>query len=76
MITIKDVAKAANVSISTVSRVMNAADNVNPEISKRVWSEIRRLGYTPNNAARSLSRKSTNAIGVVVNNLHDPFFYI
>ncbi len=75
MITIKDVAKAANVSISTVSRVMNAADNVNPEISKRVWSEIRRLGYTPNNAARSLSRKSTNAIGVVVNNLHDPFFY-
>lgn len=75
MVTIKDVALAANVSISTVSRVMNNADNVNPEIRKRVLKAVKELGYTPNNAARSLAKKTTSAIGVVVNNLHDPFFH-
>jgi len=74
-LTIKDVAKLANVSISTVSRVMNNAKNVNPELRKRVLEAIKELGYTPNNAARSLAKRTANVIGVVVNNLHDPFFH-
>ena len=75
MVTIKDVAECAKVSMATVSRVINNAYNVNPEIKERVKAAIQELGYTPNNAARVLAKRKTNAIGVIVNNLHDPFFY-
>lgn len=75
MATIKDVAALANVSIATVSRVLNSAENVNVDIKERVLTAIKTLGYVPNSAARVLARRKTNAIGVVVNNLHDPFFH-
>lgn len=74
-VSIKDVAKRANVSIATVSRVVNKIDGVKPQMKEKVLDAIKELGYSPNTAARSLVRRRTNAIGIVVNNLHDPFFY-
>lgn len=75
MATIKDIAREAGVSLATVSRVINHMDNVSDEVRERVEAVIKRLGYNPNNAARALVMKKTNSIGIVVNNLHDPFFY-
>lgn len=75
MATIRDIAREAGVSLATVSRVINHMDNVSDEARERVEAVIKRLGYNPNNAARSLATKKTNTIGVIVNNLHDPFFY-
>lgn len=74
-VSIKDVAKRADVSIATVSRVVNKVDGVTPKMSEKVVEAIRELGYSPNTAARSLVRRRTNAIGIIVNKLHDPFFY-
>jgi len=65
-VTIKDVAKEANVSISTVSRVINDSKPVSDEIKQRVMEVIRRLGYTPNPIARNLVTKKTQLVGVIV----------
>lgn len=65
-ITIKDVAKKANVSISTVSRVINKSKPVSDEIRERVEEVIEELNYEPNPIARSLVMKKTNLIGVIV----------
>lgn len=75
IITIKDVAEAADVSLATVSRVINKCDNVKPERRDKVLKAIEKLGYLPNQAARSLVKKKTETIGIIINNLHDPFFY-
>ncbi len=72
---IKDVAREADVSLATVSRVINHLDGVKPEMQQRVRDAIAKLGYSPNHAARALVTQKTNAIGIIVNNLHDPFFY-
>lgn len=56
-ITIKDVAKKANVSISTVSRVINDSKPVSDDIKMRVVKVIEELGYKPNPVARSLVTK-------------------
>ena len=48
---------------------------VQPELRERVMEVARELGYVPNTAARALVKRRTDAIGVVVNNLHDPFFH-
>lgn len=75
IITIKDVAKAAGVSIATVSRVINNSDKVKSGRRDKVLKAIEELGYLPNQAARSLVKNKTETIGIIVNNLHDPFFY-
>ncbi len=75
-ITIKDVAKASGVSLATVSRVINGTDMVSKATKEKVMEAVRNLGYNPNNAARALVSQKTNAIGIVVHNLHDPFFMI
>ncbi|NLV59505.1 MAG: LacI family transcriptional regulator [Clostridiales bacterium] len=75
MVTIREIAKLAGVSPTTVSRVLNNSRAVQPEICERVLQVAAQMGYTPNAAARALVKKGTNAIGVVVNNLHDPFFH-
>ena len=64
--TIKDVAKLAEVSISTVSRVINDSKPVSPEARRRVLKAIEDLGYKPNEIARSLVTKKSNLIGVIV----------
>lgn len=68
-VTIKDVAKKANVSISTVSRVINDSKPVSDEIKKRVFDVIEELGYKPNPVARSLVMKKSKLIGVIVPDL-------
>ncbi|KRQ87622.1 HTH-type transcriptional repressor PurR [Caloramator mitchellensis] len=64
-VTIKDVAKLANVSISTVSRVINNASNVNPETKKAVLDAINKLNFKPNRIAQSLGANAFPAIGIV-----------
>ncbi|MDO4662418.1 MAG: LacI family DNA-binding transcriptional regulator [Tissierellia bacterium] len=67
--TIKDVAKLAGVSISTVSRVMNDSKPVSPEARRKVLDAIAKLDFKPNQLARSLVMKKSNLIGVVVKDI-------
>ncbi|MGL4762836.1 MAG: LacI family DNA-binding transcriptional regulator [Sarcina sp.] len=67
-ITIKEVAKEANVSTSTVSRVLSNNSSISDETKKRVRETVERLNYKPNLAARSLVSKKKRMIGVVVPN--------
>ena len=74
MPTIKDVAKKANVSVATVSRVINNTGYVNHETRKIVEVAIEELGYVPNELARSLFRKRSNIIGLIVPHISTYFF--
>lgn len=65
-VTIKDVAKKAGVSISTVSRVINDSKPVSTDIKDRVLQVIEETGYVPNPVARSLVMKKSNLVGVLV----------
>ncbi|KEO83390.1 LacI family DNA-binding transcriptional regulator [Tumebacillus flagellatus] len=67
--TIKDVAKAAGVSITTVSRVLNQYSDVNPKTRTKVLKVVEQLGYRPNSVARSLVMNRTNTVGLVVSDL-------
>lgn len=68
-VTIKDVAKMAGVSISTVSRVINNSKPVSNDIRDRVLAVIKDTNYVPNPVARSLVLKKSNFIGVIVPNI-------
>jgi LacI family transcriptional regulator len=63
---IKDIARLAGVSASTVSRVVNQRQYVKPEIRERVLSLVKETGYVPNNAARSMVLKRTFTVGIVI----------
>lgn len=67
--TIKDVAKLAGVSISTVSRVMNESKPVSPESRRKVLDAIKKLDFKPNEVARSLVMRKSNMIGVIVKDI-------
>lgn len=71
---IKDVAKLAGVSISTVSNVMNGNKLVSKELEKRVRDAINELGYTVNPIASGLRSSKTNTIGVVITSFQRVFF--
>ena len=71
--TIKDVAKKAGVSISTVSRVINDSKPVTNEVKQRVLDVIKETGYVPNPLARSLVTKKSQLIGVIVPEVTDTF---
>ena len=73
-VTIKDVARRANVSVATVSRALNGHVNVADAVRRRVVSIADELRYTPHHAARSLSSRRTHTIGVVLPDLHGEFF--
>lgn len=72
--TIRDVARAANVSIATVSRALNGHGNVRAELREHVQTVAATLGYVPHTGARSLSLARTNAIGVMLPDLHGEFY--
>ena len=74
MATIHDVARKAQVSIATVSRVVNDTRFVDPGIKKRVLAAMRDLDYRPNFIARGLRQRSTYMIGLVVNDNSNPFY--
>ncbi|NLL81006.1 MAG: LacI family transcriptional regulator [Tissierellia bacterium] len=71
--TIKDVAKLAEVSISTVSRVINDSKPVSPEARRKVLKAIDELGYKPNEIARSLVTKKSNLIGIIVDDIGNSY---
>lgn len=73
-ITIKDVAREADVSVATVSRALNGHDNVAEAVRQHVIATASRLRYQPHAAARSLSSRRTQTIGVVLPDLHGEFF--
>ncbi len=72
--TIRDVAKKANVSVSTVSRVINQKGYVHEETKVLVNKIIKELGFIPNQLARSLTNRSSKIIGVIVPHI-GPSFY-
>ncbi len=73
-ITIKDVAREANVSVATVSRALNGHENVAEPVRLLVREVAERLRYSPHAAARSLSSRSTQTVGVVLPDLYGEFF--
>lgn len=75
MANIKDVAKRANVSVATVSRVINNKGYVNEETRMLVEKAIKELNYIPNEVARSLYKKVSKSIGVIFPHLSNPFYY-
>jgi LacI family transcriptional regulator len=72
-VTIRDVAREAGVSISTVSRVLNDKDDVAPETAATIRRVIDNLGYASSMAARSLRSRTTNVVGLIVPDLWHPF---
>ncbi len=74
LVTIKDVAREAGVSVATVSRTLNRAERVSPGVRDRVITTVERLGYRPNAVARSLRSRSTRTLGLVIPNVSNPFF--
>lgn len=72
--TIMDVARLANVSISTVSRVVNNSAPVAEETTRQVWQAIKELEYMPNAAARSLAGRRTGTIGLYLPQISGAFF--
>lgn len=74
MITIKDVAREAGVSVATVSRVFTGSELVSERTRARVRDVGARLGYAPHGAARSLITNRTNTIGVLLPDLYGEFF--
>ncbi|MFC7843969.1 LacI family DNA-binding transcriptional regulator [Streptomyces sp. NPDC057382] len=72
--TIRDVAERAGVSKSLVSLVLRGSDQVRPEKREAVLRASRELGYRPNAAARSLSEQRTRTVGVLLNDLRNPWF--
>lgn len=74
MATIKDVAKKANVSVATVSRVINKKGYVNEETRALVENAIHQLNYIPNELARSLFNKHSKLIGVLVPHFDTQFY--
>jgi LacI family transcriptional regulator len=74
MATIYQVSELAGVSLATVSRVMNNSSKVSPRTRQKVEAAMKELDYRPNSIAQSLASKRSNSIGVLVPELHGPFF--
>lgn len=74
MVSVREVAAAAGVSVGTVSNVLNRPERVSPAVAQRVHEAIDALGYVRNDAARQLRSGRSTAIGMVVLDVRNPFF--
>lgn len=72
-VSIEDIAGAAEVSHSTVSRALHDSPLISPEVRHRIQQLAQEMGYTPNAVAQSLKGKRTNTVGLVVTSISDPF---
>ena len=66
MVTIKEIAKECNVSVATVSNILNHKPGASDETRRIVMAKIKELNYKPNTVARNLKTKNTRTIGVIV----------
>ncbi len=69
MATIKEIARACNVSVATVSNILNHKPGASEETRKMVMKKVKELNYTPNTVARNLKTKNTKSIGVIVEDM-------
>jgi LacI family transcriptional regulator len=74
MATIYEVSELAGVSLATVSRVMNNSARVSVKTREKVEAAMKQLGYRPNSIAQSLASNRSNSVGILVPELHGPFF--
>ena len=74
MATLKDVARETGLTVSTVSRVLNNRGYISKEAREKVYEAMKRLNYQPNEVARSLSKQTTNTIGVILPHIDHPYF--
>lgn len=74
LVTIKDVAKRANVSFSTVSRVIRGTKGVHPETKKRVLKAIKKSNYHVDAGARGMVKRQTKTIGLAISDISNPFY--
>lgn len=74
MATIKDVAKHANVSIATVSRIINNKGPISNKTRQKVYDSMKSLNYQPNEMARALQKQKSNMIGLIVPSIEYAFF--
>ncbi len=73
-LTIRDVAREANVSTATVSHVLNKTGQVSQKTRRHVLAIVHRLGYFPNAHARILAWRSSRTLGMIVSDIENPFF--
>ena len=74
MATLKDVAKETGLTVSTVSRILNNRGYISEDARQRVRDAMQKLDYQPNEVARSLSKKTSNTIGVILPHISHPYF--
>ena len=72
-VSIQDIALAAGVSHSTVSRALHNSELISPEVRQRIQQLAQAMGYTPNAVAQSLKGQRTNSVGLVITSIADPF---
>ncbi len=73
-VTIRDVARLANVSVATVSQVINNNGHASEETRARVFQCIEKLGYVPNSTARNLRRKRDDAVAILLPDISNEFY--
>jgi LacI family transcriptional regulator len=74
LLSIRDVAKRAGVSIATVSRTINGRSSVAPHLARRVWRAINELGFYPDTQARALVSGRSRTFGLIISDITNPFF--
>ncbi|MEF3306198.1 LacI family DNA-binding transcriptional regulator [Paenibacillus sp. GYB003] len=74
MVTIYDIAKRANVSAMTVSRVINDSGRISPKTREKVKRIMEELNYVPNSTARSLVKQETKMLSLLITDITNPFF--
>lgn len=74
MATIKEVAQRAGVSVTTVSRVLNKRGYISQEMHDKIYATMEELNYQPNEVARSLTKRRTKIIGLLVPSVDNPYF--
>ena len=69
MITLKELAARCNVSIATISNILNGKSNVSEKTKERVLQVVKETGYKPNYMARTLRARKTNTVGLIIDDI-------